>query len=138
MLALWVAFPIIYLVFGWLVQPFVIEFYREQMAGLTLPGWGQILPVQGLRSLLFLLACIPVALLWRGSRRGLFWHLGGALFAFVGGLYMLQAYWYPITLRVAHSLEILADSMLYAGVLTALLPRLHCWTAFFPDGNSVH
>jgi len=100
-LVLWIAFPIIYLVFGWLVQPFVIEFYREQMAGLTLPGWGQILPVQGLRSLLFLLACIPVALLWRGSRRGLFWHLGGALFAFVGGLYMLQAYWYPITLRVA-------------------------------------
>ncbi|MBC7334698.1 MAG: hypothetical protein H5U01_00275 [Clostridia bacterium] len=121
LLAAWAAFPLIYLIFGWLVQPFIIEFYRQQMAGLTLPGWGQILPTQALRSLLFLATCLPVIVLWRGSRRRLFLLLGGALFVFVGGLYMLQAYWYPATMRIAHSLEILADSFVYAGVLVALL-----------------
>ncbi len=123
LLAAWVAFPIIYLVFGWLVQPFIIEFYRQQMAGLTLPGWGQILPTQALRSLLFLATCLPVIALWRGSRRRLFILLGGALFVFVGGLYMLQAYWYPASMRIAHSLEILADSFVYAGVLIAFLTK---------------
>lgn len=121
LLAAWAAFPLIYLIFGWLVQPFIIEFYRQQMAGLTLPGWGQILPTQALRSLLFLATCLPLIALWRGSRRRLFILLGGALFVFVGGLYMLQAYWYPATMRIAHSLEILADSFVYAGVLVALL-----------------
>ncbi len=120
-LAAWAAFPLIYLVFGWLVQPYVIEFYRQQMAGLALPGWGQILPVLALRSLLFLLACLPILILWQAPRRTLFITLGGALFVFVGGLYMLQAYWFPLTMRVAHSLEILADSLVYAGALVALL-----------------
>lgn len=121
LLAAWMAFPLIYLIFGWLVQPFIIEFYRQQMAGLTLPGWGQILPTQALRSLLSLLTCLPVIVLWRGSRRQLFILLGSALFVFVGGLYMLQAYWYPSTMRIAHSLEILADSFVYAGALVVLL-----------------
>lgn len=121
LLAAWVAFPLIYLIFGWLVQPFIIEFYRQQMAGLTLPGWWQILPTQALRSLLFLATCLPLIALWRGSRQRLFILLGGALFIFVGGLYMLQAYWYPVTMRIAHSLEILADSFVYAGVLVTLL-----------------
>ncbi|MBC7251243.1 MAG: hypothetical protein H5T62_13265 [Anaerolineae bacterium] len=123
LLAAWAAFPLIYLIFGWLVQPFIIEFYRQQMAGLTLPGWGQILPTQALRSLLFLLACLPLLALGRGSRWRLFILLGSALFVFVGGLYMLQAYWYPATMRIAHSLEILADSFVYAAVLTVLLVK---------------
>lgn len=122
-LAAWTAFPLVYMVFGWLVQPFIIEFYRQQMAGLTLPGWGEILPTLALRSLLFLLACLPILILWQESRRRLFIMLGSALFVLVGGLYMLQAYWYPPTMRVAHSLEILADSFVYAGALVALLAK---------------
>ncbi len=120
-LAAWAAFPVIYLIFGWLVQPFVIDFYRQQMAGLTLPGWEQILLTQALRGLLFLLACLPLLILWRGSRRRLFVLLGSGLFVFVGGLYMLQAYWYPPVMRIAHALEILADSFVYAGVLVTFL-----------------
>lgn len=121
LLASWAAFPIIYLIFGWLVQPFIIDFYREQMAGLVLPGWGEILTAQALRSLLFLIACLPILILWRGSRRQSFIHLGSALFVFVGGLYMLQGYWLPPQMRIAHGLEILADSFVYAGVLALLL-----------------
>jgi hypothetical protein len=41
----------------------------------------------------------------------------------VGGLSMLQAYWLPTTLRVVHSLEILADEMMYTGILLMMFVR---------------
>jgi hypothetical protein len=123
LLAALLAFPLVYVVFGWLARPFIIQFYEQQMAGLTAPGWGQIVPTLLLRSLFFLLACLPVLVMWHGSRSRLFITLGSALFVLVGGLYMLQSYWYPLTMRAVHSVEILADSAVYAGALVALLVR---------------
>jgi hypothetical protein len=117
------AFPVAYILFGLLARPFVVSYYEQQMAGLTLPGWGAIAPTLLLRSLLFLLACLPVLIAWQGSRLHLFITLGGALFMLVGGLYMLQSYWFPTTMRVVHGLEILADSFVYAAVIVALLTR---------------
>jgi len=51
----------------------------------------------------------------------MFWVLGLTLFLLVGGLNMLQAYWMPNVLRVTHSIEILADELVYVGVLVGLL-----------------
>jgi hypothetical protein len=39
----------------------------------------------------------------------------------VGFLYMLGAYYMPLEIRVPHTLEILAGSFAYAGMLVALL-----------------
>ena len=117
LLATLLTFPAAYLLFGLMVGPFVTGFYEQQYAGLVLPGWGEILPTLFLRSLLFFAACLPVVLLWQRSRRTLILILGSALFMLVGGLYMLQSYWYPTIMRVAHSLEILADSFVYAGAV---------------------
>ncbi len=114
------AFPLIYLAFGRLIAPLVMDYYAQGQFGLTLPTWGQILPIQLLRSLLFLLAGLPVLILWQSSRRGLILTLGLVLFLLVGGLNMLQAYWMPANLRLIHSLEILADELVYAAVLAAL------------------
>ncbi len=50
----------IYLSFGRLVTPFTYDYYLEQMAGLTAPGLGQILPVLFARSVLSLAASLPV------------------------------------------------------------------------------
>jgi hypothetical protein len=122
------AFPVIYVGFGLLAEPFIIGFYEQQLAGLALPGWADILPVAILRGLLFLLACLPLFVLWQGSHRRLFVTLGSALFVLVGCIYMLQSTWFPIPMRLVHSLEIAADSFLYSGVLTVLIyqrkPRL--------------
>ena len=119
-LAAWLAFPLIYLSFGRLIAPFVMESYEQGLFDLTLPTWGQILPVVILRSLLFLLACLPVLILLQASPRRMFWVLGLTLFLLVGGLSMLQAYWLPAELRLIHSLEILADELVYAGILVVL------------------
>jgi len=119
-LAAILAFPLIYLAFGRMIAPIVTPYYEQGLFGLSLPGWDQILPVIFMRSLLFMIACLPVLILWTGSPRRLFLVLGPTLFLLVGGLNMLQAYWMPTTLRVVHSLEILADELAYTGILVAL------------------
>ncbi|HEM61181.1 MAG TPA: hypothetical protein ENO24_02730 [Chloroflexi bacterium] len=116
-----VAFMPIYLFFGRLVVPFTYDYYREQMAGLTAPGWGQILPVLFLRSVLFLAACLPVLVAWGRSRRSLVLSLGFALFVTVGGMGLIGGYWLPLSVRLFHGVEILADSLVYAWVLALLL-----------------
>jgi hypothetical protein len=118
-----VAFPVIYLLFGSIVGPIVVPYYRQSGTGLVLPGMDQIIPMALLRSLLFLLACLPVLIAWQGSRLGLWLALGTALFLLVGGVPLFQATWFPTTLRIAHGLEILADSFAHAGVLVLLLVR---------------
>lgn len=120
LLAAWLAFPMIYLAFGRLIAPLVLDYYQQGLFGLALPGWGQILPLVAIRSLLFLIACLPVLVLWNGTPRRLLWVLGLNLFLLVGGLNMLQAYWMPSNLRLIHSLEILADELVYTAALILL------------------
>lgn len=119
-LVAFLAFPLVYLSFGRLIAPLVMDFYEQGLFNLALPDWSQILPVLFLRSLLFLLACLPVLILLQASPRRMFWMLGLTLFLLVGGLSMLQAYWLPAELRLIHGLEILADELIYAGILVLL------------------
>jgi hypothetical protein len=118
-----VAFVPIYLFFGSLVAPITAEYYQQGMYGLRQPSWDEILVVLSVRSVLFLLACLPVVVMWQRSNRSLFLSLGFALFVLVGFLYMLAAYYMPLTIRVPHTLEILADSFTHAGVLVVLLAK---------------
>jgi hypothetical protein len=115
------AFPVIYIFFGILVEPFVGPYYRSGQFMLRAPTWSEIIPMLVLRSALFVFICLPIVAVWRGSRRGLWVSLGLALFVLVGLVFMLLGYWYPLGMRVLHSLEILADSFVHAAALTWLL-----------------
>lgn len=114
----WVAFPVIYLSFGKLIEPFVIDYYRQGLFELTAPGWGQIIFAQMLRSLLFLAVCLAMMTRWNKSRIELWGGLTAALYLLVGGFYMLQAYWFPVGFRMIHCLEMFADSITYITCLT--------------------
>lgn len=118
-----VAFMPIYIFFGLLVNPITGEYYRPDMFGLKAVGWDEILPVLFVRSLLFFLACLPVFVTWQKFERSLLLNLGTSLFILVGFLYMLMGYWLPLIVRIPHSVEILADSFVYAGVLIWLLTK---------------
>lgn len=119
-----VGFMPIYFVFGLMVLPFTQTYYQQQMFGLAMPTFGQLLPTLFTRSVLFLLAALPVFALWQGGRLSLFWRLGLSLFLLVGFNLMLVATWMPLYVRFPHTLEILADEFVYAGLLTVLLlPR---------------
>jgi hypothetical protein len=116
-----VVFMPIYFAFGLMVLPFTVAYYQQQMFGLTMPTMDQILPILFTRSILFLLAALPVIALWRGGRLSLFWRLGLSLFMLVGFNQLLVATWMPLAIRGPHTLEILADEFVYAGALVWLL-----------------
>lgn len=121
--AAFLAFPLAYYFFGRLISPIVLPYYQQGSNQLALPGWDVLLPVLALRSLLFLLVCLPVVIAWKGSSARLFFTLGLALFVLVGGIGMLEAYWLPPVLRITHTIEIFADEMMYAAALILLLGK---------------
>ncbi|MEW6754612.1 MAG: hypothetical protein AB1505_27060 [Candidatus Latescibacterota bacterium] len=120
-LAAVVAFPAVYFGFGIIASPLVAEYYRDGVAGLALPAARVILGVELLRGLLFALAVLPVIRAWCGSRRELVRALGLALFVLGATFEIVLAYQLPLVLRVTHTVEILADSLVYAWVLVSLL-----------------
>jgi hypothetical protein len=114
------AYPVTYFIFGLLVQPFVMEFYSQGQFELTVPTWGQLIPLQLVRSVLFLLICLPVIRFWNGSRRHLWISLGLSFSVLTGFMAVITAYWFPWQLRFFHGLELLADGLLYIGILVRL------------------
>ncbi len=120
--AAWMAFPVIYIFFGLLVSPFVLEHY-EQQENLRIPGPLLVVGLQFVRSALFLIATGPVLVAWSGSRRRLWGALGVALFLIVGLAGLIQGPVFTMQLRIAHGLEILADSLVHAAALVLLLGR---------------
>ncbi len=117
------AFPAVYFLFGTPVGLIVADYYREGAFGLRMPGWGTIIPVQMVRSVLFLLVSLPILVAWSGPRGRLILALGFAHFALVGLFGLIQSFWLPLFMRGLHGIEILADSMLYAWALVTLLQR---------------
>jgi hypothetical protein len=119
-----VCFAPVYWFFGVLVTPFTLDYYRQNLYGLRMPSVEVLVPVLLVRSTLFMLACLPIIAGWLLTGKSLFWRLGFALFVLVGFIYMLAATYMPLSVRVPHTLEILADSLVHAGLLVLLLwPR---------------
>jgi len=71
---------------------------------------GTMVDMQYLRGALYLLAVLPLIVLWRGSSRSLWLWTGAAILIQVAALPILLAYWYPPVFRLAHALE-LAEEM---------------------------
>jgi hypothetical protein len=119
------AFPVIYFIFGTPAGMIVDKFYRNQEFALQLPSSMVLLfGIQCFRGLVALLAALPLLVPWTDSRQRFIATFGLNLFA-VSGLYgLLQAYWMPWTMRSVHTVELLFDSLAYAGMLALLLlPR---------------
>jgi hypothetical protein len=114
------AFPLVYFLFGLFVQPWVSAYYSAGMNELTLPTWGQLIPLQLVRSALFLAVCLPVIRYWQGSRPALWLALAGSFFGLTAFMAVITAYWFPWQLRLFHGLELLADSLVYSGILVWL------------------
>jgi hypothetical protein len=122
----WLAFPVIYHFFGALIYPLVADAYQGGELGLRVPNQGVIIAVVSLRSLLFLLVSIPILANWSASRRSLLIALAASFSAMVGVSGLIEASWLPTSMRVVHGVEIIADSIVHAWVLVALLvPSRH-------------
>ncbi len=118
-----VAYPAIYIACGLVVRPFIEGYYSSGAYELVAPTWGQIIPLQLARSLLFLLASLPILAAWRSTRRGLALALGLAVCVLVAFMPVITAYWFPWQMRLFHGLELATSSFGYAALLVALLAR---------------
>jgi hypothetical protein len=85
---------------AWLAFPVIYLFFGMLAAPLVVP--------------------VPVLVTWSRSRRSLFWSLAIAFFAMMGLIGLLSATFFPPVLRIAHSIEIFGDAMVYAWLLVAL------------------
>jgi hypothetical protein len=117
------AYPLVYIVFGLMARPFVQAYYIIGQFELSLPTWSQLIALQLLRSGLFFLFSMPVLIWWRGTQRGLWLSLGFSLFILTAFMPILTAYWFPWQMRLFHGLELLADGLVYAGILVVLFGR---------------
>jgi hypothetical protein len=120
LIAAWLAFPVIYLFFGAIIAPFILDAYRQGIAGLRIPSGAVTLTTQLIRSSIFLAVVLPCVLLWNGSRRSLGIRLGLALAILIGAYGLVQATFFPVHLRIIHTLEIAADELAYAFFLAWL------------------
>ncbi len=139
----WLAFPVIYTVFGMGVAPFVVPYYEAGVGHLTLPPIEVIIRTAFVRSVLILAASLPAIVLWKKSR-GQFIVAMGLAQAMAGGLFpMAAAEFMPAVVRVAHAIEITADSFAYAAVLGVLFvsarkrPQSEVNSASAPDPASL-
>ena len=114
------AYPLVYFAFGLIVQPFIQDFYATGQFELTTPTWGQLIPLQLVRSLLFLVVSLPVIVWWRGTRRGLWLTLGVSIFVLTAFMAVITAYWFPWQMRLFHGMELFADALVYSGALVTL------------------
>lgn len=121
----WLAYVPIYYLMGRIVEPFIMHYYEDPSLGLglTVPALPTLLAMQVLRGALFLAAVLPIIMAWKGSRAGLWGWTTALIFVQIAATLVFQAYWYPLGLRIPHTLELLADSAIQAGVYVLLLAR---------------
>jgi len=117
----WLIYLPIYRGMGLLISPVVAPLYQAAEFGLVLPEAGTMVDMQYLRGALYLLAVLPLIVLWRGSSRSLWLWTGAAILIQVAALPILLAYWYPPVFRLAHALELAVDSFAQAYIYTQLL-----------------
>jgi hypothetical protein len=121
LLLAFLALPAIEIVTGLLARPLLVQVVNQETSGLVIPAAPTVLCTLLLKSGLLLAVITPIVLLWMRSRRFLILALGSALFILTGLVGLIQATWWPVTMRIALSTQILIASLAYAAVAVALL-----------------
>ena len=114
------ALPCIEAVTGVTARPVLEEVIRQQPTGLHAPGGAVVMATMLLKSGLLLAVTVPVVLSWQRSRRHLMLALATAILILTGLVGLLQAPWWPVSLRLVFSLQILVTSITYAAVVVLL------------------
>jgi hypothetical protein len=116
--------PIIEAATGLIIQPLLEPVVEEQAFGLVVPDAIVVIRTLLLKSGLLLAVTVPIVLTWAKARRSLILALGFAIFVLTGMIGLIQATWWPITMRIAFSFQIFLASMAYSwAVVTLLAPR---------------
>jgi len=113
----------IYFIFGSIVAPIVTPYYTDPTAGygLVLPSLETVISVQVLRGFIYVGALLPITVSLKIRTKHLLLSMIGLLYIGGGLAIFVIVETFPLTLRIVHGLEMLADSILFGSVLTYLL-----------------
>ncbi|HEY5038293.1 MAG TPA: hypothetical protein VIJ93_04395, partial [bacterium] len=100
--------------------PIVVPIYRT-MDFLAIPSLGTVTLLQLTRSLFMLAVLLPVFITSKASRLSLALAVGWAFYALTGLSGMVGGDFFPTTIRWAHGVELMMDSIVYVKVATLLL-----------------
>ena len=118
-----VAYFPIYFFFGMLITPFVLPYYNDPSFGLHIPSFAVLIPVELFRGFVYALVLLPLLATVVGGRTTKFTALAAMLYIPGGLIALLGNSGIPAPIIPFHGLEILADSIMYALVLSRLLSR---------------
>ena len=117
-----VAYFPVYFTFGAIVSPVVVPDHTNPSNGLNLaiPSLPTLAAVELLRGFLFVGAQTPLIATLKASNRACFLSLASLFFIAGAFIPFITNTSLPLFLKSVHGLEILADSLVYAGILTYL------------------
>ncbi len=112
-----------YWFFGLLALPYVLPFYQDPSLnlGFSSPGVEVLVPLELGRGLLFVLTLFGLVAVLPGGRLALALWLGFTIAVLGAWQPMLQASWFPVTMRVAHGLEITGTAFVQGVTIAVLL-----------------
>jgi len=116
-----VAYFPVYFFFGMLITPFVLPYYNNPSFGLRIPSFAVIIPVELFRGFVYTLILLPLLATVVGGRTTKFIALTATLYIPGGLIALLGNATLPILIIPFHGVEILADSIVYALVLSRIL-----------------
>ncbi|MEM4718982.1 MAG: hypothetical protein QW330_02885 [Nitrososphaerota archaeon] len=116
-----VAYLLVYFFFGMLIYPFVAEYYSDSTLGLRVPGFELIVPLEILRGLLYVAALFPIIASLSSDHKSSFIAVFLMLFLVGGFIPLLSRPSIPPEILPFHTLEILADSLVYGFILSKIL-----------------
>jgi small basic protein len=118
-----VAYFPIYFFFGLLITPFVLPYYTNPSAGLRVPSFAVIVPLEFFRGFLYVLSLLGIFATVKASGRTMSIVAASILFV-LGALAPLisatASTVMPLAIIPFHLTEILADSVVYGAVLARL------------------
>jgi len=117
------SWPLIYFIFGSIVAPIVTPYYTDPTAGygLVLPSLETVISVQVLRGFIYVGSLLPITVSLKIRMKHLLLSMIGLLYIGGGLAIFVIVETFPLTLRIVHGLEMLADSILFGSVIAFLL-----------------
>jgi len=115
-------FPI-YLFFGMLVYPLVADYYSNPAAGLRVPGFEVIVPLELFRGFLYVIVLLPVVASLREDHKTSFTAIFLMLFIIGAFIPLTTPPSLPPEVIPFHLVELLADSLVYGFALSRILSR---------------
>jgi hypothetical protein len=120
-----VSWTIIYFIFGNLVAPWVMPYYNDPAGSYSLvyPSTVELLALQSIRGIIYVGSLIPLVISMKSNVKRAFMVIASLMFIGGGLAIFLIVETFPLALRLFHSVDLLADSIVFGYAFSYFLVR---------------